>query len=651
MKKGWKDCLYNVWALLINLLLAYAAFMICRLVFLWENASLFQDMTFGHLMELCRGGLYFDTSAILYANALIILLTLFPLHWKETPKYHRVVRGIYVGINTLCVAVNLMDTVYFQYTNRRTTASVFSQFANEDNLGRIIGMEFLHHWYFVVLTALVGFGLYKLYRLPRPDVRRTPIAYYITYIIALAAGVPFTVFGMRGGMTRQTRPITISNANQYVNRPIETGIVLNTPFSLLRTLGKKPFVIPQYFTNRQEMTAAFNPVHMPADSTHFTPKNVVVLILESFGKEYFGSLNPTLEGGHYKGYTPFLDSLIRKSLVFDYSFANGRTSIDGMPSSLSSIPMFVEKFLLTPAALNNLTSVAGELRKKGYYTAFFHGAANGSMGFQAFSRSAGYQDYFGRTEYGNDKDFDGNWAIWDEEFLQFFAQKMATFHQPFSTGIFTASSHHPYNIPERYKNIYPEGSLPIHKCIRYSDHALQRFFETAKKAPWFRNTIFVLTADHTNQTEHPEYQTEAGIHSIPIIFYTPDGSLAGERKGISQQIDIMPTVLGYLGYDKPYVAFGCDLLHTPDEETYAVNYLDGIYQFFKGDYMIQFDGEKTIAVYAFKTDVLLKHNLVGKVPQQAAMERELKAMIQQYMERMNHNQMVITPEGLNNQPF
>ena len=281
---------------------------------------------------------------------------------------------------------------------------------------------------------------------------------------------------MRGGMTRQTRPITISNANQYVDRPIETGIVLNTPFSMFRTIGKKPFVVPEYYTDREEMLKAFNPVCVPSDSTVFKPKNVVVMILESFGKEYIGALNPTLEGGKYKGYTPFLDSLIQKSMYFEYSFANGRASIDGMPSSLSSIPMFVEAFFLTPASLNSLTSVAGELRKKGYYTAFFHGAANGSMGFQAFSRAAGYQDYFGRTEFGNDEFFDGNWAIWDEEFLQFYAEKMSEFKEPFSTGIFTASSHHPFNIPERYRSVYPESSLPIHKCIRYSDHALQRFF-------------------------------------------------------------------------------------------------------------------------------------------------------------------------------
>lgn len=644
MKKEWKNSLYTVLALVTNLLLVYAVFMICRLVFVWENMSLFNDLTFSHFMEMCKGGLYFDTSAIMYTNALFILLFLLPLHWKENRTYHAVVKGLFVTTNTLCIVANLMDTVYFQYTNRRTTCSVFSQFANEDNLSRVVGIELLNHWYFVVLALVLGYALYKLYRCPRPAVREGLFAYYVVYTTALLVCIPFTVFGMRGGMTRQTRPITISNANQYVNRPVETGIVLNTPFSMYRTIGKKPFLIPEYFTNREEMLQTFNPVHIPADSVQFKPKNVVILILESFGKEYFGSLNKNLENGSYKGYTPFLDSLIQKSLVFEYSFANGRASIDGMPSSLSSIPMFVEAFFLTPAALNNLTSVAGELRKKGYYTAFFHGASNGSMGFQAFSRAVGYQDYFGRTEYNNDNDFDGNWAIWDEEFLQFYAKTISTFKEPFSAGIFTASSHHPFNIPDRYRSVFPEGSLPIHKCIRYSDHALKRFFETVSKEDWFKNTLFVLTADHTNQNEHPEYQTEAGIFAVPIIFYTPDGSLQGHRNAIAQQIDIMPTVLGYLGYDKPYVAFGCDLLHTPEKDTYAVNYLNGIYQFFKGDYMLQFDGSKTIAVYAFKTDSLLKENLVGKIPEQETMERELKALIQQYMERMNHNQLVVEAE-------
>lgn len=628
-------------ALLVNLLLVYVCFGLCRVLFVWVNQSHFADLTLAHFWEMFRGGLVFDTSAILYINALYVLLILFPLHYKENPVYQSVVKWIFVITNMLMIIINLMDTVYFQYSGRRTTTSVFSQFANEDNLGGIIGIELIRHWYLVLAAIAFGFALFKLYRTPQVDTHHRLRIYYPAYTIILVACIPLIVFGMRGGIGRDVRPITISNANQYVNRPAETAIVLNTPFSILRTIGKKPFIVPAYFTDEKAMMEVFSPVHIPADSVSFRPKNVVVLVLESFGKEYFGSLNKELEDGHYKGYTPFLDSLVSESLVYEYSFANGVQSIDGLPSILSGIPRFVEPFFLTPASLNRLSSIGGELKKKGYYTAFFHGAKNGSMGFQAYARAVGYPDYFGREDYGNDDDFDGNWAIWDEEFLQFFADKISSFPQPFSVGIFTASSHHPYVVPERYNGVFPEGNLEIHKCVGYSDNALKLFFEKASKQPWFNNTLFVLTADHTNQTEHPEYWTDYGRFAVPIIFYTPDGDLKGYKGAIAQQIDIMPTVLGYLGYDEPYVAFGCDLLNTPAEETYAVNHNNGIYQYIQGDYLLQFDGEKTTAVYAFKTDKLLKDNLVGKVSEQSVMELKLKAIIQQYMERMNGDKMTV----------
>ena len=641
MKQEFKKRLASLIALISNLLLVYICFALCRLLFLWINHSYFTDLTWPHFLQISRGGLVFDTSAIVYTNILYVVLFLLPLHLKENAKYQSVLKSVFIVTNMLAIVMNLMDIVYFQYTNRRTTASIFEQFSGEDNLGGIIGLEMLNHWYLVLIAIGFGFMLYRLYRKPDVSPSSHLVVYYAVSVFILILCIPLSIFGMRGGIGGDVRPITISNANQYVNRPIETAIVLNTPFSIYRTFGKKPFITPTYFSDKETLEKVFNPLHQPVDSVPFQAKNVVVLILESFGKEYIGALNTDLDNGQYKGYTPFLDSLINHSLVFEHSFANGRGSIDGMPSVLSGIPKFVESFFLTPASLNNLSSIGGELKKKGYYTAFFHGAQGGSMGFQAYAKAAGYEDYFGREDYNNDADFDGNWAIWDEEFLQFYADKISSFKQPFSVGVFTASSHHPFTIPDRYRSTFAEGSLAIHKCIRYSDYALKRFFEKASKQPWFNNTVFVLTADHTNQTEHLEYQTELGVFAVPVIFYTPNGDLKGRRDAIAQQIDIMPTVLGYLGYDKPYITFGCDLLHTPLVKTYAVNYTNGVYQYVKGDYLLQFDGEKTMAVYAFKTDKLLKNNLIGKVPEQGKMEQELKAIIQQYMERMNENKMTV----------
>ena len=628
-------------AMIYNLILVYICFFFCRIIFLLVNLSYYPDLTASHLFEMFSGGLLFDTSAILYTNALYILLMLFPLHYKETASYQKVVKGLFVVTNAVIIIMNLMDTVYFQYTNRRTTASVFSQFKHEDNLGGIVGIELLHNWYLVLLAALLIVGLYKFYRKPSTTLGSRLWVYYISRTAILAAVIPFCIFGMRGGIGYAVRPITISNANQYVNRPVETAIVLNTPFSIFRTIGKKPFTNPHYFTDITELEQIYTPVHQPADSAKLRKMNVVVLIMESFGKEYFGALNKDLENGQYKGYTPFLDSLVHQSLTFEYSFANGRSSIDGMPSILSGIPKFLESFFLTPASLNNLSSIGSELKKEGYYTAFFHGAQNGSMGFEAYARTVGYTDYFGRTEYNNDADFDGRWAIWDEEFLQFMADKLSTFLQPFSVGLFSASSHHPYVIPDRYKGVFADGPLEIHKCVRYTDNALRLFFEKVSKEPWFKNTLFVITADHTNQTDHPEYQTELGVYSVPIIFYTPNGDLVGHVNSIAQQADIMPTVLGYLGYEKPYVAFGNNLIHTPIDKRYAVSYTNGVYQFVKGNYFMQFDGTKTTAIYDFVNDRLLTKNLKDRIPEQASMETELKALIQQYMQRMEENRLVV----------
>lgn len=639
--------LYNTTLSLIsNLLLVMGCFILCRIVFLAENYNAFTELTGGRLWKMFGGGFMFDTSAILYTNLLYIFLMLLPLHYKEKGIYQKITKGIFVATNLIAIIANLVDTVYFQYTHRRTTASIVSEFKNEDNLGGIFGTELLNHWYLTVLVVLFAYALYKLYRKPPvAKIYNFPL-YYLTHVLTLGIGIYLCIGGMRGGFTGMVRPITISNANQYVDRPIETGIVLNTPFSIYRTIGKKPFAVPEYF-DREKLEALYTPVHLPADTVQFRPLNVVVFILESFGKENSGFLNEELDNGTYKGFTPFLDSLMAEGLTFKYSFSNGMKSIDGMPSVLSGIPMFIEPFFLTPASLNTISSVGGELKKKGYYTAFFHGADNGSMGFEAFARTVGYTNYFGRTEYNEanpgNKDFDGHWGIWDEKFFQFFADKLSTFQQPFATALFSLSSHHPFAVPTEYEGAFPKGNVAIRQCIGYTDHALKLFFDKVSKEPWFDNTLFVFTADHTNSPERPEYQTECGLFSVPVVFYQHGSNLKGYVKdAIAQQIDIMPTVLSHLGYDAPYISFGCDLLTTSPEDTYAVNYINGVYQFFKGDYLLQFDGKRATGVFAFKTDKLLEHNLLGQLSQQSAMEDELKAIIQQYMTRMNGDGLVVT---------
>ena len=641
-------------ALLVNLLLAFGLYIVARIEFLFENYNYFcAVLSPTRLCQLFYGGYIFDRSAITYTNALYIVMMLFPLWLKETPLYHKICKWVFVVVNSATLIINLCDSVYFPYTLRRTTTSVFSEFKNENNLGDVFWGELLEHWYLVLLAAGLIFLMWKLYVTPKVQASKyvsvkQRVAYSGLQLLLLAAITPLGVGACRGGLGSGIRPITISNANEYVNRPTECALVLNTPFALIRTIGKSVFTVPEYFKSQEELESVFTPIHKPTPSFAFENKNVVILIVESFGREYIGALNKELEGGNYKGYTPYVDKLIEQSATYKYSYCNGRKSIDGMPSVLCGIPMFIEPFVLSPQSMNTYTGLAGILDKEGYNTAFFHGANRGSMGFLAFAKKTGFKEYYGREDYaadprfGGDADFDGHWGIWDEPFLQYYCAKMSEMKQPFMTAVFTVSSHTPYIIPEKYKDVYPEEGLIMHKCIRYTDMAIGKFFESACKQPWFKNTIFVLTSDHTNLSDHAQYQTDIGGFCSPIVIYDPSGKIEpGMRDGIAQQIDILPTVLSILGYDKPFLSFGCDLMSTPMEETYAVNYLNGIYQYVKYGHVLQFDGKQTKAVYALD-DLLMKHNLKGKVKQQAKMEREVKAIIQQYMYRMVNDKLMPT---------
>ena len=313
-------------ATICNLLMVYVVYFLARIIYLILNYSYFeQGLTFGHLIEMMAGGLIFDTSAILVTNIPYIVLMLLPLHYKENKLYQQICRWLVVVVNGLAFATNLCDTVYFRYTMRRTTTTVFSEFSNEGNLGSVFLTEAIHHFYLILIFAIVVWGLYRLYI--KTGLDRKLLCWWrydLATLLSLTAVAPFVV----AGITTAVRPITISNANQYVNRPTEAALVLNTPFSLYRTIGKAVFVVPDYYSDAKEMESVFSPIHIPSDSLPMTKKNVVVLIVESFGREYIGALNATLENGQYKGYTPYVDSLIAKSVTFTRSYCNGRKSID-----------------------------------------------------------------------------------------------------------------------------------------------------------------------------------------------------------------------------------------------------------------------------------------------------------------------------------
>lgn len=648
MKKYSKIINSNPVGLILNLLWVYICYEICRLAFLFENWSLYSaNMSWHTFWNITLGGWRFDTSAIFYTNALVILLYLFPLHIKERRGYCLTTKWIYVVINSAAILMNLADSVFFEFRKHRSSMAIFEEFKGDNNLGGIVWMEVINHWYFVILAAALIYFLWKCYRYPGTPVKPRG-RYYLTQIITLVIIAPIAICGMRGNtFFTATRPISVNYAHKFVNDPMQTGIVLNTPFSMIRTVNQMAEKTPILFKDEESLAAIYSPLHTPSDSLTVRKRNIVILVVESFAQEFIGALNKDLDNGTYKGYTPFTDSLLQHCLSFEQSFANGGFSIDALPAVIASIPRMDRPFVLSPHSLNHINSLASELKNMGYFSAFFHGADNESLGFNAFMKQAGIDRYFGKNEFvadprfGGMKEFDGKWGIWDEPFLQYFCAEISEMPQPFMASVFTLSSHHPFAVPEKYKDVFvDEGLHKLHKCIRYADYSLKRFFESASKEPWFKNTIFIITADHaSSKRTHDVYFGEVGGFRIPILFYDPSGEFpSGRRSGIVQQMDIMPTMLNYVGYDRPYIAFGKDILNTPDDEMWAFNW-DFFPQYFKGDYVMRMENQQISEIYNYKKDPLLKENLKGKLPkdQERDMFEHMCAIIQSYKQRMDAN--------------
>lgn len=632
--------------LIYRILIIALLFTICRVLFLVFNFSFFSLDGPAEVFRVFLAGLRFDFSVIIMLNAPVIVLSLLPVTFRIRPWYRKFCLTLLFLINSVALLANCIDLAYFPYTLKRTGADIFSfiTIGKGGDLLRLLPSYFRDFWYILILWA--GLVVMMIYLILRHKENETlpgnKLSFYFRNTVYLFLGTALGILISRGGL--QLRPLGIISAGENV-RAQNIPLVLNTPFTIIQTIGREQIEIPDYYPDDAALNAVFSPVRQYEDqSDSLNRKNVVIIILEGISKEQMGWGNQSMENGNYHGYTPFLDSLASVGMSFDRAFANGKKSIEGIPSVIAGLPSLSENPYLTgPYAGNALNALPSLLKPLGYRSAFFHGGTNGTMQFDAFASLAGYDQYFGRSEYNNDADFDGHWGIWDEEFLQFTARKLGETRTPFFASIFTLSSHHPYAIPAKHKGEFPKGTLEIHESVGYTDFALKRFFHTISHEPWYKNTLFVITSDHSSATFSEYYQNSLGNLAIPMIYFTPDGSLHGQQQEITQQIDILPSVLDYLRYPGRFVAFG-ESVFDPGSRHYSICYFNNVYQLVLNDLMIQFNGEKLLAVYDILNDRELKNNLVEQHPQNGLQaEKFLKAIIQSYNTRIKNNELILRP--------
>ncbi|MBL4624486.1 MAG: sulfatase-like hydrolase/transferase [Flavobacteriales bacterium] len=633
----------HLFVLVFRLISVYFIYLLLRISFYLFNAAYFPEVGFTELLSYCFYGIRFDTTALLYINGLYLILFILPFRFRTNETYQKIASFIFILFNAIGIIANLVDFAYYPFILQRSTWIIFDFFELEDNASGILWSYLFEYWA-VPLLAIFFIGLLYLINKRIKSTEDLPIknsaVFVIINTVIMVLIVWLTIVAIRGGFDRTTRPITLSNAAKYVDKPHHTAIVLNTPFCLFRTIEIEEVERINFYSEK-ELESIYPVKKHYQDSVDFKSLNVVIFILESFGKECSGLLNPQLEDGTYQGFMPFLDSLMLQGRVFSNAYANGHKSIDAIPSVIAGIPSLVSPYILSHHSNNELkNSLPKLLKRKGYSSSFYHGAPNGSMGFDAFCNIAGFDEYYGLDEYLEEHEYAGSsWGIYDEEFLDYFLEDLNKKKEPFLSTIFTVSSHSPFKVPERYDGKLRTGKNELYRVIHYTDQSLRKFFKNARDQSWYKNTLFVFTADHTSMPTYPQYRNSAGGYAVPLLFYK-EGLVAPQMDSTyAQQIDILPTVLNYLNYSEPFFAFGTNLNDTNDQH-FSINYRSGNYQLFKNGYLLQYDMTKIQGLYNLENDKLLKSNLAAtndSIRQQAELHKFIQAVMQQYNNRLLEN--------------
>lgn len=643
----------NLWdwpvsKLVFRLLIVLVLFSVSRWLIYLFNTEFFHHLTLGQALRLYLVGMRFDLVVIAYANIPVILFYCLPFKLI----YNKVMQGIvgiyYVVINSIIVLLNMVDVIYFRFIGKRMTSDILHFLGNSDeSLGAILGQVVVDYWFILVLMALLVMVLMvvsKRTRLEAEQAEGKPRWAFVQWI-SLMVFAALTPMAARGGL--QQKPINTTTALRYADSQ-NVPIVLNTPFNLVKSSASHKLTERQY-EGLEEVD--FSPVHFSTEANRFATDtldfspNLIYIVLESFGQEMISYYNPECR----YPLTPFLDSLLEQSLTFD-GRANGRRSIEALPSLLSGIPSLMDvDFTSSPYSSNRVDGLGTVLKQHGYLTSMFHGGNNGTKNFDVYAKNVGFDHYFGRTEYGDDHDFDGRWGIFDGPFLRYSLHQLNQFDQPFAAVIYTLSSQHPYTLPQSF-TLPRESYLwsGFEKTIYYADCALRDFFTEASQMPWYDSTLFVIAADHAN-TEHylPEYSNIWGMYSIPIAFYMPSRIKASHCEELAQQTDLNLSIPSALGINDTIFSFGRNLFDSLTQAGY-IAYINQTYQYSDGRYLVQSDGDNTIGVFNIHRDRQLNDNLIDRI-QCEDLAKIMKKTIQEYTNRVLNNQLFVDKEAFHEQ--
>jgi len=538
--------------LLQTFLLAGLPFVLARLVLPWVYRPDFvalggKDYFWGWLQ-----GLRFDLSSLALFLAPGLLLYHLPGPFRS--KFWRAPWAVLLGLTSLFfTAVLLVDLVYFGQVHRHLAFELANLWGDWGLMFEMAKIGFL--------LQLLGFTAFSLFWgrmwwwfFRRPYRAMGLKGYGVMLLLLVLLG--------RGGVG--AKPLAVIDAYKDGD-PVLANLSLNGVFTSSHAVLSKrdqdhhpyePSVALSQALPGLDPQAAY-PL-LRHGTGPLKGKNLVFILVESLSAHYLDAL-----GGKAFGVTPELDRLVGESLVFDDFYASGQRSLEGLQTVLTGVPSLLGQPTIGEGFQAKVSSLGKLAQANGYQTLFIQAMKRESFRGNAIAGATGFLDYYGQEDIPNRLTYPTGATApfgWDYETLMFSLDRFGEQKKPFVGFIVTSTTHTPFPRLEPRFEKYPYGvdsEGGFLNSLAYFDWSLGEFLKAAQKQPWFANTVFVITADHAQ----PHYGQKQFLDyfRIPLILYSPGYLKPGRDSTLGSQLDLLPTLVGLMGFQGDYATVGRDL--------------------------------------------------------------------------------------------
>lgn len=547
-------------------LLGAAVFQLARLGLLLRYADFFAELRWTRVAAAWAAGLRFDVSILLAFLALPLVALNLPARFALRPVWQRAAGwSAWAAIGVLVFVLG-GDVVYFGHVQRHLAAELLSM---ENDWGFLVTMALGPAWKFLLTAALLLAALAAAWR----RLLAAPIEDRLRPGRFLLVGA-LLFLGIRGSVG--AKPVSPIDAYASGSLP-EAQLALNGAFTgaraMLRGGGVKTRFLPdaevRTLLGLRDVPYPLERTVPPAPGRH----NVIFVLMESWSADYVDALS-------HRGFgaTPRLDGFAAAGASFTRFYAAGQRSFEGMQATLTGLPSLPGLPTLTSGLPTSVSRLGAMATGAGYRTLFLQSSKRRSLRADAIAAATGFSEYYGmedepiRLEYPDPR---GAAFGWDYEMYRLLLDKLRGETRPFLAYLFTGTTHTPYpRLPPRFTT-RPHGDdteAGFLNALSYADWSLGELVDAARKEPWFKDTIFVFTADHTRgESEHHSLDD---TFRIPFVVYAPGLVEPRAYDVVGSHLDVLPTLIDLMGIGGTFSAMGSPLF-TKDPATATAQVMSG----------------------------------------------------------------------------